>query len=284
MIDICKLDLQKKELKHSHIIPKFTFDYLKSTGSKYLRNIENPDIRHQDGTKEYLLCNDCEQLFSKRERWFANNIFFPYLKENKTEFQYDENLGYFVISMLWRVLINQLSHPSVKNEILLSFLKDVESEWREFLINFKYPINFNNLNIFFTDRLIYNGNSNLLNSDLYFTRFIDATIVHNNDFSKVAIYAKFLRFIFWAPVKGYRYENQTTTIKLNNGILNIPQELNDKFISSFFLNRIKQIDQAKQPNQQQTDKMWKEIEKNEKEFWDSDAGQSMLNDLRNFKQ
>lgn len=275
---LCKLELIEKELKHSHIIPKFAFDYMKSTGIKYLRNLENPDKRHQDGTKEYLLCNDCEQRFSKRERWFANNIFFPYLKENKTEFKYDENLGYFVISLLWRVLINQQYHPSVIAEKKLSFLNEVENEWREFLIDLKYPINFNNFNIFITDR-VQDYSTDLFNTDLYFTRLIDATIVHNNSFTKIAIYAKFLRFIFWAPVKGYEYNNQNTTIKLNGGTIKIPQKLDDNFISSFFLNRIKVIDNSKEPNEEQKIKMWKEVSKNEDEFWKSDAGQSMLNDL-----
>lgn len=30
-------------------------------------NIENPDKRFQDGPKEYLLCNDAEQMFRKRD-------------------------------------------------------------------------------------------------------------------------------------------------------------------------------------------------------------------------
>ncbi len=277
---ICRLELVEKELKNSHIIPKFAFDYMKSTGSKYLRNIENPNKRHQDGAKDYLLCNDCEQLFSKRERWFANNIFFPYLNNHQKEFSYDENLGYFTISMLWRVLVNQLQHPSVKIEPKLIFLNEVEKEWREFLLKFKYPINYNNLNIFLTDRII-NFDSKLYNNDLYFTRLIDATIVHNNSFSKIAIYAKFLRFIFWVPIKGYEYINPSTNINLNNGKIKLPQSLDDSFISSFFLNRIKMIDDSNKPNEEQTKKMWDEVLKNEEEFWNSDAGKSMINDFKN---
>lgn len=279
-MNLCRLELKEKELKNSHIIPKFAFDYMKSTGSKYLRNIENPNKRHQDGTKQYLLCNNCEQLFSKRERWFANNIFFPYLDNKKTEFEYDDNLSYFIISMLWRVLVNQMGNPTFKARPELSFLDDVEIEWRDFLLNLKFPNKYNNLNIFITERVL-NNDSNLINSDFYFTRLIDATIVHNESFSKIAIYAKFLRFIFWVPVKGYHYLNPTTNINLNKGKIRQPQILDDSFMVSFFYNRIKMIDNAMSPNDEQTKKMWDEVLKNEDEFWNSDAGKSMLNDFNN---
>jgi len=86
MIGKCALYDNETELKLSHIIPKFAFDYMKKTGGKYLRTYENPDVRVQDGPKEYLLGEQAEQEFSKRERWFANNIFFPYMKDNKQEF------------------------------------------------------------------------------------------------------------------------------------------------------------------------------------------------------
>ena len=277
---ICRLELIEKELKNSHVIPKFAFDYLKSTGSKYLRSFENPNKRLQDGIKEYLLCDDCEQLFSKRERWFANTIFFPYLNKNKTEFKYDENLGYFVISLLWRVLVNQQNHYSVKDEGRLAFLSEVECEWRQFLTEFKYPRNFNNFNILLTDG-VQSNNTDLVTPDYFFTRLIDFTIVHNNDFTTVAVYAKFLRFIFWVPVKGYEYIDGTTNINLNEGILKTPQNLDDTFIKSFFVSRIRLIDNADEPNEEQEKKIMNEILKDVNGFWASDLGRSILNDSKN---
>lgn len=165
----------------------------------------------------------------------------------------------------------------------LIFLNDVEKEWRHFLLNLEFPINYNNFNIFFTDRISH-VSSDLINVDLYFTRLIDATIVHNQDFSKVAIYAKFLRFIFWCPLIGYRYDNNATNVNLNSGIIEIPQNLDDDFITNFFYNRIKEFDNAKSPNEIQSEKIWNEILKNEDEFWASDAGKSLLNDMNNVRR
>src|SRR5690606_35181516 len=56
------------------------------------------------GIKQYLLCERCEGLFSKVEKKFAENIFIPYLRNSKEEFEYQEWLRYFITSVNWRVL------------------------------------------------------------------------------------------------------------------------------------------------------------------------------------
>ncbi len=52
----------------------------------------------------YMLCGNCEDLFSEKETWFANKVFHPYLKKEKTIFEYDKNLAYFITSVNWRSL------------------------------------------------------------------------------------------------------------------------------------------------------------------------------------
>jgi hypothetical protein len=103
-IGTCRLCGQSAELRDSHIIPKFVFDWMKETGGDYIRYSGSPNQRCQDGYKVELLCDACEQRFSKRERWFCEKVFVPYLKENEVVFQYDESLFYFLVSLLWRVL------------------------------------------------------------------------------------------------------------------------------------------------------------------------------------
>src|SRR4051812_354965 len=74
----CALCGTASTLKESHIIPKFVFKYLKSTsGSGYLRDGQKPKLRVQDGFKTELLCDSCEQEFSKHESWFHTQVFQP---------------------------------------------------------------------------------------------------------------------------------------------------------------------------------------------------------------
>lgn len=276
MRGICKLYDFETDLKKSHIIPKFAFDYVKKTGGKFLRNYDNPDKRVQDGITKFLLSEKAEQEFSKRERWFTNNIFYPYLKDNKQAFDYDESFAYFVVSLLWRVVIDNFDHPSSKNENLF-FLNDVAHEWKEFLANSKYPMNYNNINVLLTDRIssqtIYSESS-----DLYISRMIDATIVTNKDHSYVAVYAKFLRFMFWSIVKGNPSKGKNIQIDFAPNKLILPQSLEDEFFGGFIYNRIKEIDNSPKASEAQQQKIINEILKNEEDFWESDAGKSIMND------
>lgn len=48
-----------------------------------IRMTNEPNIVEQDIEKHYMLCHDCEELFSAREHWIASNIFNPW--QNKQE-------------------------------------------------------------------------------------------------------------------------------------------------------------------------------------------------------
>lgn len=279
MVGQCALFDIEAELRLSHIIPKFAFDYMKCTGGKFLRGYEKPNQRLQDGPKIYLLSDNAEQEFSKRERWFVNNIFLPYLKDEKKSFDYDEQFAYFTISLLWRVLVDQFDDPDIYNDNRFKFLSEVKTEWKQFLSKGIFPMTYNDLNIFLTDR-VSNHTTNGINVDLYLSRIIDATIVSNDKGTKVAIYAKFLRFIFWGIVKGEPNNCMDTKINFIKGKLVTPQKVKDDFFGGFLNNRIQEIDKMPKPSDKQQEVIISEIIKNEKSFWDSDAGLAMINDFK----
>lgn len=91
----CALCGNEAELELSHTVPKMAVRTLKKTAIGNIRSTENPNKTIQDSEKLYMLCGDCEDLFSEKETWFANKIFHPYLKKEKTIFDYDENLAYY---------------------------------------------------------------------------------------------------------------------------------------------------------------------------------------------
>jgi hypothetical protein len=272
----CKLYGEVTDLKRSHIVPKFAFDYMKKTGSRYLRGFESPNVRVQDGPKKYLLGERAEQEFSKRERWFTNNVFYPYLNDDQQRFEYDENFAYFIISMLWRVILVELESPSVTDK-RLDFLSEVAEEWRGFLVNSKYPGNYNDLNILLTDRLTRHT-TEAQNADLYMSRYIDATIIINEDYSSVGVYVKFLRFMFWSVLRGSPTVGKNIKVQFTPNKLILPQAVTDNFFGNFIFNRIKEIDNGPAVSAVQERLIFEEIQKNETNFWDTDAGRSMKND------
>ncbi len=285
MKGICALYEIEDDLKESHIFPKFIVNHTKKTGSKYFRRLVEPDKRMQDAVKLHLLSEKAEQEFSKREKWFAENIFVPYLG-GKASLPYNENLYYFAVSFLWRILILELKRDdNLKTKWYYQLILDAEQEWREFLKNGKKIENFDLICIQLTDRVKEN-NSGIKGVDFYLTRAMDATIVDNQTQTCLMVYGKFNRFIFWGVLKKYGDEEklQDSIINPQNGVINIPQGLEYFPICSFLFNRMKEIEKLPRPNQEQQDKIFNEIMKDPENFWKSDVGKSLYNDNFNLEK
>ncbi|ESU18996.1 hypothetical protein FCR2A7T_24080 [Flavobacterium cauense R2A-7] len=279
MRGICALYDNETELLESHIYPKFVINYTKKTGSKYLRKFTEPNARKQDGIKLHLLSEKAEQDFSVREKWFAENIFVPYLGQ-KFELEYNENLYYFAVSFLWRVLILELkTDKSLKDKWYYDIILQAEKEWKEYLITGKLPRTHKQFSLFFTDRVKVN-NSGLKGVDFYLTRILDATIADNEPKTCLLLYGKFSRFVFWAVLKNFGGEEDLRDVEINpkGGKFNIPQKLEYFPLLSLLSNRIRTVDEMVMPNEEQQKKIEQEILKDPKAFWKSDIGQSLFND------
>ncbi|WP_394867499.1 hypothetical protein [Paraclostridium bifermentans] len=104
--ELCKAE--NVILENSHIISKLVYRRLKEKQNSRFRNFFDIEHFQQDGEKEYLLCGECEDKFSKYETDFANKFLNPYLKNDKME-----NLDYkkydnFIYSINWRIINSEL--------------------------------------------------------------------------------------------------------------------------------------------------------------------------------
>lgn len=118
MTGICELTHRECELKESHLYPKLAYRMMKNTGGEFFRTIVSPNQIVRDGLKVYLLSFDAEQMFSKRESWFAQKLFTPYYKNEdfyQRKIEYNENFYYFAISILWRLLVYNLKEEGHYN-------------------------------------------------------------------------------------------------------------------------------------------------------------------------
>lgn len=258
MKGICALTSKETELRHSHIYPKFVIEWMKSTGSKYLRGYTTPNKRLQDGYKIYLLSEEAEQLFSKREKWFAENIFYNYLSNVLTELKYDENLFYFAISFLWRILVLELRQPQIEKFKFYSLMEETELQWRDFLYKGYYPKNFDKIHLILMDTpLDHTIPSEYV--DFFLTRSLDGTTVFNEEFNKCSIFAKFSKFIFWAFLIGDESGMVGTKINPINGKMQFPQTFDNYDVTSFFIHRIQLYDKMELPSEIQQEIIKKEI-------------------------
>lgn len=154
---ICALCGLKKELQLSHIIPKFVGKYLKETSAGNIRNHALSERVVQDIEKHYLLCHDCEEMFSAKERYFSNTLFYPYLRDKKDTFAYDEQLFYFLTSLSWRSLyldiLDFVQQRSLKLDVLEKMI-DSDKIMREFLFGERKDLGEIEHHIFFFERIM----------------------------------------------------------------------------------------------------------------------------------
>lgn len=152
----CALCGLEKKLELSHIVPKMAIRTLKKTSVGSIRSTENPNVPVQDSEKHYMLCGDCEDLFSENETYFANHLFHPYLKKEKIEFDYDERLFYFLTSVSWRSLYWDIL-DFVENHVVgidaLECLIASEKIMRDYLLHRRTDILDIEKHIFFFDEI-----------------------------------------------------------------------------------------------------------------------------------
>lgn len=152
----CALCGAETNLELSHIVPKMVMRTLKKTAAGNIRNSENPNIPAQDSEKHYMLCGNCEDLFSEKETYFANTLFHPYIKKEKIKFDYDSKLFYFLTSLSWRSLYLDLI-DFTENHVVgidaLEHLISCEKIMKDYLLNIRNNIEAIEHHIFFFDEI-----------------------------------------------------------------------------------------------------------------------------------
>ena len=224
MIGICRLWRSESELQVSHIVPKFVFSWQKETAASPIRHSKQPNVRIQDGEKLYFLCANCENLFSRWENLFSQNIFRPLQEEHleKRHFQYGEWCLKFAVSVSWRALayaqekgIDQISTEQSQN------VDEALKTWREYLLSErKSPAPFHQ---HLLPLSIIENKSNINLSPFinrYFLRAIDLDIAHSS--SRMFTYVKMGKIILFGLVQEKHRELwKSTKIVVSRGILSI---------------------------------------------------------------
>jgi len=101
-----------------------------------------------------MLCDNCEQRFSRWEGLFAKNWFHPYNSDSKTTVSYGAWGAKFAASVSWRILTHYrkeglIAEANVEQQ---GFIDEALQVWREFLLDHKehvedftqhiYPLDF----------------------------------------------------------------------------------------------------------------------------------------------
>lgn len=284
----CALCLEYKELELSHIVPKFVIRHLKKTSFGAIRNMENPNKAVQDGEKYYMLCGNCEDLFSTYETKFANKFFYPYMTKGTKELDYDQETYYFLTSVSWRSLYLDIldfveNHERYEVDInTLEILVKREKSMREYLLKMKSKIDGIEHHVFFFDDLAdieksYSG----LRPHLTFHRGITSYTFFNKKLSSQATVTNMMGIVlFTLYSKGPDEYWKNTEILNEMGHI----EAKNQEIRSFCINELKEIlDLAKQESdkisEKQKSKIVNKIKADPEKFSESNAFQDLMKDF-----
>ncbi|WP_071396599.1 hypothetical protein [Bacillus tuaregi] len=274
----CLLCEEQKELKGSHIIPKFIGKWLKNTSATgYLRQTSNADKRQQDISKLPLLCNECEQLFSKYEKMFSEKIFKPFQDGGKN-FNYDIWLLKFVISVQWRIIATQKHTAEGIPGFLMNHLDDAFVLWRDFLLGKINKHGSYAHHIFFLDTIeSVSGELQLQDKpNMYFLRSIDSTIASNGN-NTLFIYTKLPGIIMVTHIFPTNMAGWSKTKIVKRGTLKIPQSCSVDGFAEFLNHRIEESRNYK-ISEKQVMKINEEVRKNEKRMLNSKSFEAWLAD------
>lgn len=237
----CKLCQRQDELVDSHIIPKFVANWLKETSATgFLRQATHPNLRRQDLPTQPLLCRDCEERFSIREKQFSETIFLPYHEEGKRTFEYQEWLLYFAISIIWRIGITQLESFRNYKPHLVHLLERALGFWSDYLLgNSLSPGPYSHHLLFLDFVADIEGGDLPEGFHWYILRGIDATIPASS--KEVYVYGKLPGMVFFSGVHPARPSGWKNTRILRRGKISASHQVvtHDSF-GEFLIDRVMQ--------------------------------------------
>lgn len=278
-VEFCALCLKEKTLRESHLIPKFVGKWIKDNGTGYLASAIDASKRVQDLVKIKLLCEDCEQKFSKLENHFANSMFFPFHNDKVRKFDYDENLKSFIISMAWRCLqiVKDDFMKENPNFHLNSFVDKADKEWREFLNGDSDSIDSYETHLLFFDYI-----KSVKNIEIdpkfhwYLLHATDSTIVYSE--KRVMFYVKLPWMAFVISIEPQKVEGWEGTIVNKNGHITTGQAMKDADFGGFILDRAKlALYHSPGPSKEvATKRMVKAIKKDPERYFKSNAYESWI--------
>lgn len=247
METICRLCKQPSQLQLSHIIPSFVFKWLKdSSVTGFLRFGGKPDKRAQDGHKEYLFCNSCEQIISRYEQRFATLFFYPYVENVLDEscnfkldakpIDYDVWLLKFIISIQWRTLFMQEDTIEELEHEKRTALQKLRENWREFLLTENLNLLINNENYLIPLCSLVKISKPLPSEthkqvNQYLLRSVDLTIADSKE--TLMIYSKIGPIAFVTAIIPDRFSGMDDLLIKVSGNFNFVFKLQNGYVGQF---------------------------------------------------
>lgn len=279
----CALCQKEAELQLSHIVPKFVFRWHKTVSPSALRSSENPNIRVQDGLKEYLFCSDCEQLLSGWEDRFARDVFRPFQEEDTSELivRYGDWALKFATSLSFRVLHYYKAQglPHFSEELLKESDQALE-RWRLFLLGEVSHPGIYEQHLVPFDVIATHDHPNISPfMNRYITCTVDTDPVCSD--SSAFIYIKLFRVLVFGHIKMERKYWKNTKLHVREGLIGgkVDYSMPD-YILNYMNDKANHVSQkGGEISERQTQKIEESYEKHKEKMSNAPVTRGVLYDV-----
>ena len=216
----CGLCEISADLRQSHIIPSFVFEWLLNTSATgFIRFGEAPNLRVQDGWKPKMLCGDCEQKFALLEKRFAESCFYPIVNGDKSQIHYGTWMLKFATSVSWRVLRSFKAIGGLDGfpQKILDAAEDALSTWKAFLLDEEPHPGRHEQHLILLDGIVSTSLHNVpANVNRYLLRALEIYVAYTPD--SAVTYAKMGKFVLFGFIENpYPRRWKGTKINANEG-------------------------------------------------------------------
>lgn len=279
-VGICALCKEEASLKLSHRIPRSVGAIIKKNSfTKTLRSVHDPDKKLQDLDKDYMLCGKCEKRFGDKETLFVQKILNPYRNKRTVFLKYDSWLFYFITSLSWRTLYNDVSSGEDTflsngfSQKQYKKLQKTEIEMREYLLgksNQQY--NVENHLIFLSESTDFGEFSNIPYSE-----FCNATFGYvsgDRNTESLCVAHVMAGILVITVIKSYPKDKYTNSyVKNGAGKIAKQQRIRSHFVESELLEYIpQQLAQAReQMSDEEQSKLLQKIKRDREGFFRSSS-------------
>jgi hypothetical protein len=230
----------------SHIIPAFVARWMKETAATpYLRSPVAPNIPRQDVQKVRLLCEDCEGLFSRSEKVFAEKLFIPYHENGVRTFEYDTWLLHFAVSLVWRAAVKEgelmrRDYPDRANKI-----EAAARVWRDFLLGKTGNTGRYAHHLLFWDPKLMKltvpeGGKLPEHFFWYVMRHVDSVTVYSEKKNVLYAYAKLPQMFFWSGIQPANPTGFKRTVIKRKGTISHSQTVKNSDFTGFIAGRVRE--------------------------------------------
>lgn len=255
MKGLCVLCEKNQELRNSHLIPAFVYDWLRETSATgFMRGAIDANKRVQDGRKKRLFCGECEQRLGIDESKFASNIFHPFVTEELDEwgrqtntiesFDYEEWLLRFIISLQYRHIL--CVGEDVKRGVgsgKYQDLMDLIPIWRDYLRGDRSDTGDNRSYVIFLQNLAFGSGTvpkdidDKVNS--YLLRSVDATVASGK--KDLGVYTKIGPIVIFTTIYPSELKKMNAIVVRKKGRIPTAQILRNSRLNRFiFISRPKE--------------------------------------------